>query len=89
MEYMTSDLALASFLSMKGLTLARFFTDENDPRTAFFVFVLADGDEINNMDYFVDQYEQAIARVEPKRFLREVGVMRNKMYDYLRATRAS
>lgn len=89
MEYMTADLALASFLSMRGLSVGRFFRDENDPKTAFFVFTLADGDEIAAMDLFVDQYEQGIARVEPKRFLREVGALRNQMYDFLRSVRAS
>jgi len=87
-EYMTSNLALASFLSMNGLAMARFFTDPTDEDTAFFVFNLTGPYEVDTMDRLVDLYERGAARVEPTRFLREVSTMRRQLYGYLESREA-
>jgi len=80
-QFQTSDLALATFLSMhgQGFTL----TPDGDSGRALFVFSPMDSDEGLLLKTLVTKYGNGMARVEPGRFMREVGSVRGQLYDFL------
>lgn len=82
--FSTTDLALASFLSLNG----RGFRVERNPRRrekeqAIFIFEPVSETEANAMILLVNEYQSGSARVEPRRFMREVASVRGQLYDLL------
>jgi hypothetical protein len=79
--FSTMDLALATYLSMNG----RGFRLEKDERQdkARFIFESVSPEEKDALTQIVSLFRAGSARVEPVRFLREVGSVRGQLYDFL------
>jgi hypothetical protein len=80
-NFKTTDLALATFLSMHGqsFTLSR----DGESERALFVFNPVDDEENSTLRTLVSKYTLGSARVEPSKFMREVGSVRGQLYDFL------
>jgi hypothetical protein len=85
--FKTLDLALASFLSMNGCGFR--MTRAKDAEKAEFIFESVTDDERSSMSSLIQKYLAGASRVEPQRFLREVGSVRGQMYDFLDGKRQS
>jgi hypothetical protein len=83
--YTTGDLIEASVLSMHGMTPSMELESQSKTR-ALFVFDLADQDE-EFVQGLLDDLRAGKYKVEPKRFAREMAVVRGQLYDFLRVDR--
>lgn len=79
----TSDLIEASILSMHGITPGLELEAEGK---AIFVFDLHDQDE-EFIEQLLGDVRSSRFRVEPKRFAREMRVVRQALYDFLQVDR--
>ncbi|OIP58157.1 MAG: hypothetical protein COX79_01810 [Candidatus Levybacteria bacterium CG_4_10_14_0_2_um_filter_36_16] len=71
-HFQTSDLALASFLS---LTYPIEKIDKSNPKRAEFVF--KNPEELHNL---IDTYWQGKARVEPQVFFNQLKIVKARLY---------
>lgn len=79
----TADLIEASVLSMHGITPS---FEQGEEGQATFVFDLHDQDEEFIEQLLVD-VRSSKCKVEPKRFAREMRVVRQALYDFLQVDR--
>ena len=80
-EFKTTDLALATMLYMKGLTFKLSRIGSTDQ--VMFVFKALSQNELRDMKQMVALFNEQEARVEPLRFLKEVSVVRKRLYAFL------
>lgn len=81
-EYRTSDLALASLLSMNGIPFV-LYRAKNNVERAWFVFQPVSDHERADMETLIERFRQGQARVEPLRFMKEVRIVRDRLYGFL------
>lgn len=86
-NFQTSDLALATFLSMHGQSFK--LTSDGGSDRALFVFSPVDDEESSLLQSLVKKYNAGTARIEPSKFMREVGSVRGQLYDFLDGVRRS
>lgn len=80
----TNDLIEATVLSMHGITPGLELEAEG---RAIFVFDLHDQDE-EFVEQLLSDCRASRLKVEPKRFAREMRVVRQALYDFLRVDRS-
>lgn len=80
-EFKTTDLALATMLYMKGLTFK--MSKIGTTAQVMFVFKALSTTETRDMKELVARFNDGEARVEPLRFLKEVSVVRKRLYAFL------
>lgn len=76
-DFITEDLALASFLHMEGYQ----FSIDCQGRKAWFVFA-----PDNDLESTVADYRDGVAEVEPRQFTQATGHVRKRMYEALGQT---
>jgi hypothetical protein len=79
--FSTMDLALATYLSMHGRSFR--LTPAERPDKVLFTFESVSSEEQSSLEQLVEMFQAGSARVEPMRFLREVGSVRGQLYDFL------
>lgn len=79
-ELRTDDLAMATFLNMEGHAHNRL--EMKDRRSAEWVFY-GDGD----LKQIAEEYQAADGLVEPLAFSRRLRVIRDELYQFIKANR--
>jgi len=82
--YKTQDMVEAAILSLHGLTPS---FESLDSRYALFVFTLRESDDPEYFEGILDDIRCSRFMVEPKRFAREMKVVREALYDFLKVDR--
>jgi len=77
-DFRTDDLALATVLSIEGYRLAMEKTLETTV-----VWVVNDEDADDDLASLVEEYLGNRYRVEPRAFVKELHVVRSRMYELL------
>lgn len=81
-EFRTTDLALASLLSMNGISF-NLYRAKNNAEKAWFVFLPLSDHEREDMETLIERFRGGHVRVEPVRFIKELRVVRDQLYNFL------
>lgn len=77
--YRTDNLAMATYLSLNGQS----FRLERGQDKAVFIFAPVLDTERDELVKLIATFGSGQARVEPMKFMREVGSVRGQLYDFL------
>lgn len=78
--FRTHDLALATTLSMRGMT---FSLQNNGRGRAWFVFAPVTSHEVEDLERTVQRFSSGQERVDPLQFMKEVKKVREALYRFL------
>jgi len=80
-SFRTSDLAMAVYLSLNGQVFSLEKSDEEG--VAAFAFNPVLDEETIVLERLVNTFNKGRARVEPRKFMKEAGAVRGRLYDFI------